>query len=118
MEIALSSSADWTTQLRRGVLELGILKLLRARPSYGYELIGRLQDLGPLSAGENTVYPLLRRLRRDNVLDISFENSPAGPPRQIYRLSSAGEERLHLLDQEWADVVEAIGKLEKGELAK
>jgi len=114
----LSSSVEWTTQLRRGVLELAILKLLRARPSYGYELIGRLEGLGPLSAGENTVYPLLRRLRRDEMLDISFVDSPAGPPRQVYRLTVAGKERLHALEQEWADVVTAIARMEKGEPSK
>jgi PadR family transcriptional regulator, regulatory protein PadR len=111
----LSSSVDWTTQLRRGVLELGILKLLRAQPSYGYELIGRLEKLGPLGAGENTVYPLLRRLRRDGLLDIAAVESPAGPPRQVYRLSASGNERLAALEQEWKSVVEAIRTIPEGD---
>ena len=74
--------SDWTSQLRRGVLELCVLQMLRREPSYGYEIVTTLNALGPLSAGENTVYPLLRRLRADGLLDTFIRESPNGPPRQ------------------------------------
>ena len=74
--------SDWTSQLRRGVLELCVLQMLRREPSYGYEIVTTLNALGPLSAGENTVYPLLRRLRADGLLDTFMRESPNGPPRQ------------------------------------
>ena len=79
----LPPPGDWTSQLRRGVLELCILKLLRHGPSYGYEIVTTLGDLGPLAAGENTVYPLLRRLKADRHLETFARESPAGPPRQV-----------------------------------
>ena len=70
------------------MLELCVLRLLRGEPSYGYEIVTTLNALGPLSAGENTVYPLLRRLRADGLLDRFMRESASGPPRQYYRLTA------------------------------
>lgn len=109
---------EWTSQLRRGVLELCILQVLRHAPSYGYELVTTLGDLGPLAAGENTVYPLLRRLKADGLLETFTEDSPAGPPRQYYRLTVDGWARLNVLEREWAAMVDAVNaclRLRKGE---
>ena len=101
---------DWTSQLRRGVLELCMLEVLRKDASYGYEIVTRLEALGPLAAGENTVYPLLRRLKTDGLLETFARESPAGPPRQYYRLTSEGRRRLSLLEREWQAMVEAVAR--------
>lgn len=100
--------SDWTSQLRRGVLELGLLRVLRDDPSYGYEIVSRLRSLGPLAAGENTIYPLLRRLKADGLLDTFMRESPAGPPRQYYRVTSEGRRRLAVLSREWVSMAEAM----------
>ena len=110
------SEADWTSQLRRGVLELCILEVLKADPSYGYEIVTTLGRLGPLAAGENTVYPLLRRLKSERLLETFTRDSPAGPPRQYYRLTPEGRRRLAFLQQNWADMVAAVDRcIRKGE---
>ncbi len=103
-----SASSDRTSQWRRGVLELCVLKLLGDDASYGYQIVTTLNTLGPLAAGENTVYPLLRRLKTDRHLDTFAAESPAGPPRQYYRLTAKGRQRLAALEQEWAEVVLAV----------
>jgi PadR family transcriptional regulator PadR len=109
---------DWTSQLRRGVLELCILRLLRHRASYGYEIVTTLDALGPLAAGENTVYPLLRRLKADRFLETFTRESPAGPPRQYYRLTADGRRRLAAIEKEWADMVQAVERaVDRGEVA-
>ena len=95
-------------QWRRGVLELCILKLLGDDASYGYEIVTTLNALGPLAAGENTVYPLLRRLKTDLHLETFAAQSPAGPPRQYYQLTAKGRGRLAALEQEWAAMVRAV----------
>lgn len=104
------NTSDWTSQLRRGVLELCILQVLRREASYGYEIVTTLGSLGPLAAGENTVYPLLRRLKADGVLETFMEESPSGPPRQYYRLSTAGRKRLGVLQREWEAMTEAVDR--------
>jgi PadR family transcriptional regulator PadR len=102
--------SDWTSQLRRGVLELCILQMLRREPSYGYEIVTALNALGPLSAGENTVYPLLRRLRADGLLDTFMRESPNGPPRQYYRLTADGRTRLAAFTKDWVAMAAAVAQ--------
>ena len=99
---------EWTSQLKRGVLELCILQVLQREPSYGYEIVTTLEALGPLAAGENTVYPLLRRLKSDHLLDTFTQDSPAGPPRQYYRMTPEGRRRLAALAKEWSAMAEAV----------
>jgi len=101
---------DWTSQLRRGVLELCVLRIVREAASYGYEIVTRLESLGPLAAGENTVYPLLRRLKADRHLDTFSVDSPAGPPRQYYRITAQGQRRLTALEKEWDAMVQAVDR--------
>ena len=108
--------SDWSSQLKRGVLELCILQLLREDPSYGYEIVTTLDALGPLAAGENTVYPLLRRLKADGMLEPFLRDSPTGPPRQYYRLTADGRRRLTALSKEWQAMASAVANcLQKGD---
>ncbi|HVY83597.1 MAG TPA: PadR family transcriptional regulator [Caulobacterales bacterium] len=102
------NASDWTSQLRRGVLELCVLRVLRDDASYGYEIVTRLAALGPLAAGENTLYPLLRRLKAEHFLETYSVDSPAGPPRLYYRLTPRGRERLSSLQTEWTDMARAV----------
>jgi PadR family transcriptional regulator PadR len=88
--------ADWTSQLRRGVLELCILRIVSHEASYGYEIV--------------TVYPLLRRLKAERHLDTFTVDSPAGPPRQYYRVTGQGQRRLAALEIEWDAMVHAVDR--------
>ena len=78
--------------------------------SYGYEIVTTLAELGPIAAGENTVYPLLRRLKADGDLETFMKDSASGPPRQYYRLTSEGRRRLSLLEREWEAMALAVDK--------
>ncbi len=107
---------DWSSQLKRGVLELCILQLLREDPSYGYEIVTTLDTPGPLAAGETTVYPLLRRLKADGLIETILRESPTGPPRQYYRLTTDGRKRLTALGKEWQVMADAVDQcLHKGD---
>jgi PadR family transcriptional regulator PadR len=106
--MAIGPPSEWTSQLRRGVLELCVLRILRDRASYGYEIVTTLEAWPPLAAGENTVYPLLRRLKSDGQLETFMADSPAGPPRQYYRLAAAGRRRLLALEKDWSELARAV----------
>lgn len=113
---AESVPTDWTSQLRRGVLELCLLRVLRDEPSYGYEIVTRLESFGPLASSENTIYPLLRRLKADGLLETFVRDSPAGPPRQYYRMTVNGCRRLAALAKEWTAMADAVAAcLRQGE---
>lgn len=59
---------DWKSQIKRGTLEFCILLMIKQRPSYGYEIISTLEKYPILAAKENTIYPLLRRLMKEDYI--------------------------------------------------
>jgi PadR family transcriptional regulator PadR len=99
------------TQLRRGTLEYCVLALLRSGRRYGFELVRTLSDADGLLVSEGTIYPLLSRLRRDQLVSTSWQESEAGPPRRYYQLTETGERALADFTDEWArfrDAVDAV----------
>lgn len=104
---------NWTTQLRKGLLELAILNVLGDGPVYGYELVRRLGDADSLVITEGTVYPILSRLRNEQHVESYIEESPEGPPRKYYRLTPRGREELRRMNQHWTRLHDAIGQLRK-----
>jgi PadR family transcriptional regulator PadR len=99
---------EWSAQLRRGVLELCILAMIGRDPSYGYQIVMRIASAPQLAAGEGTIYPLLRRLKRDGLVETFWRESDAGPPRQYYRLTAKGRGALGAMRDEWAALVTAM----------
>jgi PadR family transcriptional regulator PadR len=89
------------SQLRRGVLEYCVLALLRDTERYGFELVRALTEADGLVTTEGTLYPLLGRLRREGVVETTWRESTAGPPRRYYRLTPAGHEALDSFTVEW-----------------
>lgn len=87
------------TQFKKGVLEMCVLSLLKQGDKYGYELadtVGKQIDIS-----EGTIYPLLKRLRNEGYFDVYLKESPAGPARKYYRLTSKGYEMQEALEKEW-----------------
>jgi PadR family transcriptional regulator, regulatory protein PadR len=101
----------WVTQLRKGLVEYCVLKVLATGESYGYEIIQRLRTMDTLAITECTVYPILTRLRNEEYLSVRAEDSPNGPPRRYYKLTTLGRHRLSEMNVYWDDLSYAIGKL-------
>ncbi len=95
-------------ELRRGIVVLAVLSQTAA-PCYGYGLIQRLGELG-LDIEEGTLYPLLRRLEKQGLLQSEWETSEARP-RKYYQISSQGREVLAALSAEWFETVAVMGRI-------
>ena len=78
------------SQLRRGVLEYCVLALLRDGERYAFELVRDLSDTEGLVTSEGTLYPLLGRLRREELVQTTWRESSSGPPRRYYSLTRQG----------------------------
>lgn len=105
-----------TTQLRRGVIEYCVLALLRNGERYGFELVRTLSAVDGMVTTEGTLYPLLARLRREGVVETTWRESPSGPPRRYYRLTSAGRSVLASFTEDWTRFRDAVDTLlETGE---
>jgi DNA-binding PadR family transcriptional regulator len=105
---AAESSEHLTLELRRGAIVIAALAQLR-EPLYGYSLRERLAEQG-LEVKEGTLYPLLRRLEDQGLLDSEWEVGE-GRPRRYYRLSRQGRKVLAELETEWKELVDALGRL-------
>lgn len=104
---------NWTTQLRKGLLELAILNVLGEGPLYGYEIVRRLGDVDSLVITEGTVYPILSRLRNEAHVESYIEESSSGPPRKYYRLTARGRAGLRRMNEHWQQLHAGIGQLTK-----
>ncbi len=86
------------SELRRGTLILLVLSRLR-QERYGYELVKELSDRGiPMDA--NTLYPLLRRLEGQGLLESTWRTDEP-KPRKYYRLTALGGEVFSRATEYW-----------------
>ena len=90
-------------ELRRGTLALAALSQLR-ETSHGYSLVSRLTERG-LQVEPATLYPLLRRLDEQGLLDSRWDIGGTRP-RKNYTLSERGAEALETLTEVWCDLVQ------------
>ena len=95
-------------ELRRGVLVLAVLASLK-QPHYGYSLRKQLQEAG-IDIDEGTLYPLVRRLAEQGLLDSEWQQAE-GRERRYYELSALGSELLQQLSEEWQQLNGALGNL-------
>jgi PadR family transcriptional regulator, regulatory protein PadR len=99
------------SQLRRGALEYCVLALLRDEERYGFELVRRLSSVDGLVTSEGTIYPLLTRLRREELVTTFWRESETGPPRRYYRLTEGGRAALAAFSEEWARFRDGVDAL-------
>ena len=95
-------------ELRRGVLVLATLSQL-GEAKYGYSLINELAEQG-LNIDQGTLYPLLRRLEADGLLESQW-NTEGSRPRRYYVISPAGAGLLQSLSDEWRGLAAVLNKL-------
>src|SRR5699024_7477966 len=87
-----------TLELKRGTITLAVLSKLHER-QYGYSLVTMLQERG-LQVEPGTLYPLLRRLEKQGLLQSEWDTSEPRP-RKYYFLSNLGKEVLTVTKREW-----------------
>lgn len=111
-----SGAGDLTSslsqELRRGTVVLACLALLE-HPSYGYALLETLQHRG-FRADANTLYPLLRRLESQGLLECEW-NTDETRPRKFYQRTQLGSAVLVDLRAAWAELVSAVNSLSEEE---
>lgn len=97
--------------LRRGTLEFCVLAMLRGGERYGVELARGLGRVDGMATSEGTLYPLLSRLRRDELVTTTWRESSSGPPRRYYALSAAGAAELDAFTAEWRRYRDSVDRI-------
>lgn len=94
------------------MLEYCILSVLDRKESYASSLIEELKAANMIVV-EGTIYPLLIRLKNQEVLSYRWEESTQGPPRKYYCITDKGRMMLLQMDKEWNEMIKTIETLRK-----
>lgn len=99
------------SQFLKGTLEGGILKIISRNETYGYEIVQNISKSGLLNISEGTLYPILIRLEKKNLIKAILRKSPLGPMRKYYVLTNDGEKELSNFIESWQFFKKSIDNL-------
>jgi len=108
----ITTQEDKLAPLRKGLLELAVLKVISGRAVYAADILEHLNNT-PFKTQEGTLYPLLSKLRRDGAVNYEWVESPGGPPRKYYSLTKGGESTLRELSDYLKTLQTSINNLAK-----
>ncbi len=97
-----------TYQLTTPLLDACVLAILSSEDAYGYTLTQRVKDVVDIS--ESTLYPVLRRLQKEQFLT-TYDEPFQGRNRRYYHMTEEGRIRLDFLKKEWAIFTKNIDSL-------
>ena len=103
------------TEMLKGVLEGCVLEIISHEKIYGYEITRRLNALGFADVVDGTVYTILLRLEKSNLVDIEKKPSDMGPPRKFFTLNAAGRAELKKFWEKWEFIASKMNQLKEGQ---
>ena len=103
--------ADLLAGLPRNYLRPCLLLLIAEKPSYGYDLLVRLGELGLRHVDPGMLYRSLRAMEQEGLVRSSWQGSDIGPPRRTYQLSDEGQDWLHAWAGSLRETTRVIGLL-------
>lgn len=101
----------FSQQLKKGVLEMLVLKLICVKPTYGYELLTRLkaQSQGRFLLKEGTLYPILYRLEDDGLIAAKWSQGEGRmAPKKMYEATEKGKEENIRRQRVWREFEETV----------
>lgn len=101
-------------QMKKGVLDMLVLRLLKDEAKYGYQIIQELKEKSAetFSLRDGTLYPVLYRLEDDKLV-VSKWNEAEGKqvPRKYYEITEAGQKALEEIEAVWKRISDGISKI-------
>lgn len=99
-------------QMRKGILEYAVLLVIARGKVYASDILRLLKE-ADLLVVEGTIYPLLSRLKKEEMVEYFWEESKTGPPRKYYSLTKKGRDMVRELGKVWTSLEESITSLQK-----
>lgn len=101
------------TEMLKGILEGCVLEIISRKKTYGYEITRKLNEMGFSNVVEGTVYTILLRLEKDDLIFIEKKSSEIGPPRKCYTLNDAGEKQRQNFWMKWEFISSKLSELKE-----
>ena len=102
----------------KGILDGCILAIIKNKEVYGYELTEKLESYGFRSFSEGTIYPLLMRMQKEELVTSTLKKSTAGPRRKYYSLTPKGEDELKKFKERWEYLQTNVNQVLTNEVEK
>lgn len=97
--------ARWASQLKKGTLSFIILKILSSgKEYYGYDLIHELKNKTSITIAEGTLYPLMNRLKAENLVASNWVEQSSGIPRKYYAITDKGQKIAAEMSAYWKNL--------------
>lgn len=109
---SLYNVSNTQSQMRKGFLEFPVLLIIGTKPTYAPDILRQLKD-ADLLVVEGTLYPLLSRMKKAELMSYTWEESRSGPPRKMYTITADGMEALKTLEDSWKKLDKSIDTLIK-----
>ena len=103
----------WTSQVKKGTLTFIVLNILKGHEYYGYDLIEQVKKYTEIEIAEGTLYPLLNRLKKENLVTSKWVEQETGIPRKYYTLTNIGDNTLSEMRTYWKKMEESIKKIQR-----
>lgn len=101
----------WQSQVKKGTLSFIVLLVLKENEMYGYELLEKIKSSTNIEIAEGTLYPLMNRLKTDNLLESKWVEQETGIPRKYYSLTKNGLETLEEMKTQWINLQNIMYKM-------
>ncbi|MEJ1972622.1 MAG: PadR family transcriptional regulator [Lacunisphaera sp.] len=98
------------TAIRKGLLEFLVLKIISANQVYAADILKEL-NATEFATQEGTLYPLLSKMRREELVDYEWKESESGPPRKYYELTAKGRAALRETHDYWQKISGTVKNL-------
>lgn len=100
-------------ELKKGSTPILILAVLAGGPCHGYAIAREIERRSreALSVGEGALYPALRALEREGMVESEWQTQPSGPARRIYTLTDAGQAKLASQTRAWSRFSQAVNDI-------
>ncbi|WP_426351283.1 PadR family transcriptional regulator [Alloiococcus sp. CFN-8] len=103
------------SQMLKGMLEGCILEIINMQETYAYEISEKLKKYGFGEISEGTIYPIILRLQKNEMISATLKDSSTGPKRKYYSLTSRGQEALVEFKDNWNELNYAVNNLLQGD---
>ena len=103
------------SQMLKGMLEGCILEIINMQETYGYEISEKLSKYGFGEISEGTIYPIILRLQKNEMINATLRDSSSGPKRKYYSLTSKGQKALIEFKDNWKELNYAVNNLLQGD---
>ena len=101
----------WQSQVKKGTFSFIVLLILSEQELYGYELIEKIKSLTDIGIAEGTLYPLMNRLKMEELLGSKWVEQETGIPRKYYFLTDMGKKTLEDMKTHWITLQDVLTKL-------